>query len=108
MLYGQKFLIVTRNTSSEKETVYNKLQHRQESQKKYYDRHARDLTPLNVGQQVHIQDPCTRHWVPASLRNVCQEPRSYVAEAPAGSILGRNRHHISDTPVIRQVNDFGS
>ena len=41
----------------------------------------------------------------ASVKDVCQETRSYVVQTPAGSILRRNRRHILDATVMCQAND---
>ena len=41
----------------------------------------------------------------ASVKDVCQETRSYVVQTPAGSILRRNRRHILDATEMCQAND---
>lgn len=95
--------IRVRNTVPQRDTVQEQLIRRQETQKLYHDQHAQhDLPPLHTGQHVRIQDQTTNLWSPASVQDVCNEPRSYVVATPTGSVLRRNRRHISEAPQQRQ------
>ena len=42
----------------------------------YYNRHARDLLPIPVGETVRIKLPGEKHWTPGTCTGV-QGPRSY-------------------------------
>lgn len=107
LLYNRKMQanlpIRVRNTAHQRDDIHQRLLHRQDSQKHHFDQHAHDLPPLSVGQQVRIQDQSTHHWVPASVKEVCTEPRSYVVATPSGSTLRRNRRHIAEAPQPKSV-----
>ena len=106
MLFNRKLRanlpIRVRNTSHQRDSVREQLIHRQETQKHYSDRHARDLPPLSTGQPIRIQDQSSHLWKPASVQEVCDEPRSYVVATPTGSVLRRNRRHIAEAPQPRR------
>ena len=81
-----------------RDEIYARLAEKKEKQKRHYDKHARDLSPLSPGQEVRIQDPrITRKWAPATVQRVCPEPRSYEVETQNGGLLRRNRRHIQHT-----------
>ena len=50
------------------EAVASRLEERQEFQRYYYDRSARQLPELTPGQMVSIQDQTTLKWKPANLK----------------------------------------
>ena len=50
--------------------------------KKQHDQHAKDLSNLNTGRLMRVQDHDTRKWTPAIVRQACTEPRSYIIETP--------------------------
>ena len=64
--------------------------------KKYHDRGARDLKPLQPAQKVRTRDHTTGQWWPGIIENTCEEPRSYIVQIQNGSIIRRNRAHIRD------------
>ena len=41
---------------------------------------------LHLGQSVMYQDSVTKRWYPATITNLCQEPRSYKVTTTAGII----------------------
>ena len=84
-----------RNIQPNHDAVYNRLKERQETQKQYHDRSARDLPPLVAGQPVHVQTP-QGHWNPAIIQKQCEEPRSYIIKTASGKELRRNRKHIRE------------
>jgi hypothetical protein len=90
--------IKIRNQVTDKDSIMQRLQERQLSQKSYYDDKAgHDLTPVTVGQYVRIQDQSTGKWTPATVSNVPPEPRSYEVQTPSGATLRRNQRHIRET-----------
>ena len=87
-----------RNKVELRDKIYVRLAEKKQKQKRQYDKHARDLSPLRPGQEVRIQDPrITRKWAPATVQRVCPEPRSYYVETQNGALLRRNRRHIQHT-----------
>jgi RNase H-like domain found in reverse transcriptase/Reverse transcriptase (RNA-dependent DNA polymerase)/Integrase zinc binding domain len=65
------------------------LQKNQQTQKRYYDRNAKELKPLHEGDSILIRKNGT--WEPAQVITPHQTPRSYVIREANGSILRRNR-----------------
>ncbi len=101
LLYGRKMrgnlpLKIVPN-ELDRDRIYQKLQERQESQKHYYDRNAKDLPPLSIKQPILIQDPHNGKWERGTVEETCKEPRSYKVETPNGNILRRNRRHLRET-----------
>ncbi|XP_072170046.1 uncharacterized protein [Diadema setosum] len=84
------------NSNPNADTIHQRLQQRQETQKQQFDQHARpaELPPLYTGQQVRIQHPTTKCWQPATVYSKAAEPRSYVVQSPNGKLYRRNRQHI--------------
>ena len=81
------------------EVVTPRLEERQELQKFYHDRSARQLPALTPGQRVSIQDPTTLKWKPAEVtEKLAGVPRSYAVSTPTGRELRRTRTHIRPTP----------
>ena len=65
------------------------LQKNQQTQKRYYDRSAKELEPLHEGDSILIRKNGT--WEPAQVITPHPTPRSYVIRDANGSILRRNR-----------------
>ena len=89
------------NLEMEKE----KLQWSQRRQKEQYDRHAKDLPPLEEGDAVRMK-PFTlgnKKWNRATVTRRLDN-RSYEVEAN-GTSYRRNRIHLKKTPDILQVPD---
>ena len=85
------------NKDQTKDRVMIQLQHKQQKQLEYHDRHSKPLQPVSPGQNVMIQDQGTKKWSPAIVTNTTPEPRSYEVMTDKGGILRRNRHHIRPT-----------
>ena len=85
----------TSNPNSD--TITDRLQTRQDSQKAYHDTCAKDLPPLVPGQHVRIQDHTSKQWTPAVVASKTSEPRSYTVQTPNKNVLRRNRHQIRET-----------
>ena len=101
-LYGRKIRgnlpVKIPNASNQKDEIYDRLKQRQETQKRNFDKHAKDLPELKPGQPVRIQDHVTGKWQAATITDKRPEPRSYMVKTKSGSILRRNRKHISSVP----------
>ena len=93
-------LPVKLTTSELDHRTREELQQRQDQQKIYYDRHAKDLQPLQPGQQARIQDHQTGQWVPATVTQKSDQPRSYIVTTNTGQRLRRNRIHFRDIPQV--------
>ncbi|XP_048747335.2 uncharacterized protein K02A2.6-like [Ostrea edulis] len=68
------------------------LVNKQNQQKIYYDRNARELPNLKVGDNVNIQSE-NKPWKEGVIVQKCPEPRSYVVESE-GVEYRRNQRHL--------------
>lgn len=81
--------------------VKKKLKSRQQKQKLYHDkRSSKELKSLSQGQKVAVLHD--KKWVPGTIVEKHQTPRSYVVETPSGTKLRRNRRHINTTKANLQ------
>ena len=88
--------------------VPERLQERQDTQKRYHDdRGVKDLSTLLPGQSVLVRNHQSGRWLPATVSGKCDEPRSYMVTTPNGNTLRRNRCHLRDVepqlPARKQV-----
>ena len=75
-----------------------RLEERQQSAKKYYDRTVRPTVPLTVDQNVRVFDKRSRTWAPGSVVGFAETPRSYhVKKEGDGRVIRRNLQHIKPT-----------
>ena len=110
-----KTLIPTSSTLLKPETINPKtvqkeLQNNRRQQKLYYDRHAKPLTTLKVGDSVLMTSKHGR-WKPAQVTSINQTgPRSYNIVTPQGHHYRRNRKHLRKATGVTSsntsVNDF--
>ena len=84
------------------DNVLARLEDRQHVQKSSYDQHAKAMEPLRPGQPVSVLDPTSHTWKPATVRTVCDEPRSYAVVTSAGKEVRRNRAHLKERQPERQ------
>ena len=49
---------------------------------------------LHLGQSVMYQDSVTKRWYPATIRSLCQEPRSYKVTTKDGVIYRKMQAHL--------------
>ena len=89
--------IKTHEPTQKSVPVMDRLKKRQETQKAYHDRGARELPPLQPGQPVRVENPHTRRWDPATVKETCTQPRSYLIENADGATWRRNRKHLRVT-----------
>ena len=82
-----------------------RLEDRQHVQKSSYDQHAKAMEPLRPGQPVSLLDPTSHTWKPATLRTVCDEPRSYAVVTSAGNGVRRKRAHFKETQPEQQPDE---
>ena len=75
------------------QAVKRKIKAQKDKQKYYYDRQAKELPTLEVGDRVRTQR--NSHWEPAIVTGVSTKPRSYIITTPQGEIYRRNRKHLS-------------
>ncbi|XP_048255341.1 uncharacterized protein LOC125381980 [Haliotis rufescens] len=81
--------------------LQRQLEYRQDLQKYYYDKGSRELSPLNPGHYVRVQEKSG--WNPAVVTAVDPSPRSYKVTTNSGKAYRRNRCHIRTT-----AEDFGN
>jgi len=73
------------------------LESRQERQKSYHDKGAKDLSLLVPDQPVGVLDPVNKTWSPGTILRAAETPRSYHVESN-GATYRRNRRHIRVAP----------
>ena len=74
------------------------LKARQQTQKEYYDKTVRDLSPLHSGQEILMQDKRGTR-TPAAVAEKRPEPRSYTIHTPHGGLCRRNLRQLRDLPT---------
>jgi RNase H-like domain found in reverse transcriptase/Reverse transcriptase (RNA-dependent DNA polymerase)/Integrase zinc binding domain len=83
------------------EKVWKTLQNKQLMQKEYYDNGSKPLIPLTPGQPVLIEKS-KRSWIPGTVLEPDNTPRSYKVQTPEGTTLRRsNRSHLRPRPMIQ-------
>ena len=87
------------------DNVLARLEDRQRVQKSSYDQRAKAMEPLRPGKPVSVLDPPSHMWQPATVRTVCDEPRSYVVVTSAGNEVRRNRAHLKERQPERQPDE---
>lgn len=71
--------------------------------KEYYDRNARPLPELEIGDLVYYKKSPQEVLRPARVEEVCKEPRSYIIR-DGQNTYRRNRQHIN---LGSQTNEIG-
>lgn len=84
--------------------IRSKLKKRQEKQKHYYDRGAKNLPGLDQGEAVRVRVGTT--WQPAVVQSDHNLPRSYVVRTPQGSVFRKNRRHLLKCKEEASESDF--
>lgn len=92
---------------TDRSVLEKKISHKQK-QKHYYDKSARSLQTLQLGEAVRIKR--NDLWKPAIVTKVLNN-RSYIVETEDGGSYRRNRRHLlksNETPFLRQseLNDI--
>ena len=67
-----------------------------ENRRRAYDKSAKDLPPLHLGQNVRVFNPITSQWDTKATVIVCDQAcgRSYRVETQNGNLLWRNRRFL--------------
>ncbi|GFO45202.1 hypothetical protein PoB_007170700 [Plakobranchus ocellatus] len=91
-----------RDTNPKSADIKQRLIDRQNTQKHYYDTHTKELPVLQVNKRVTVQDT-TGSWSPATVINHSGDPRSYIVQTDSGQILRRNRLHLRETQVPKEM-----
>ena len=78
-----------------REEVKEKIQTSKKDQKKYFDRHAQPLKPLEIGEPARIQQS-DKTWKPAVVTEKHNE-RSYSVKTEDGAVYRRYRRHLLKT-----------
>ena len=83
---------------------YDKRHALKESAVHHYNRQAKPLSQLNIGDHVRIQDHRSKRWeLPGTV--VSLEPhRSYLIKTPSGRVYHRNRRFIRLIPSPDNIN----
>lgn len=71
--------------------VSEKLNKRQGEYKKYYNRNAKNLPPLQPNDNVTVYNHVQKLWEPGVIINKHPHPRSYVVKNKSGNLVRRNR-----------------
>ena len=66
--------------------------------KRRYDKHAKRLTPLQVQDEVRVQDPGSKKWTLCGTVVEARPNRSYLVKLPSGRTLWRNRVFLYKIP----------
>jgi len=65
-----------------------------ERAKKYYDKTAHDLKPLDIGTKVRVQDAVTKRWDKVGIIMDVGERRNYRVVMKSGRVYWRNRRFL--------------
>ena len=76
--------------------VRDRLKSAREVQKKYYDRQAKPLSKLKLGDPVTMATD--QGWLPARVTAIPSAPRSFIVTNNEGGTYRRNRRHLRPTP----------
>lgn len=82
------------NVPENYENIRNKLAHRQNQQKRYYDSDAHDLDVIPIGTHVYVKKEMDKPLEPGMIIDKCDRPRSYKVALEDHSIIERNRNHL--------------
>ena len=78
--------------------IMARRKYQQLQQKKYYDRNAKPLQPLQTNDKVYLQLTGEK-WQPAKITNTDDNPRSYTVETDNGNTYRRNRRFLRPKPT---------
>lgn len=82
--------------------VIEKLEERQEKQKRYYDKRTKERKDFEIQDKVRVQMQ-DKTWTPGIIVNKMNKPRTYRVKLNNGTILERNKKYlIKDTDKKKQ------
>ncbi|XP_037293775.1 uncharacterized protein K02A2.6-like isoform X1 [Manduca sexta] len=78
---------------------YRKIkQHNNVKQKFYFDKKSKELSKVKKGDRVMFKKSPDSKWQSGKVIKECDEPRSFIVEAPDGCTFRRNRQHLLCPP----------
>lgn len=86
--------------------VIQQLEHQQSLRKAQYDKGSRPLSSLQPREAVRLQ--VQDHWVPATVVQATETPRSYIVQTPDGRTYRRNRRHLIQSSLPESRSDHPS
>ncbi|KAL5017694.1 hypothetical protein ScPMuIL_005222, partial [Solemya velum] len=81
-----------------------KRESRKRSVKQSYDRKARRLSEIDIGQSVFFQHMEGKNWRLGQVTEIVG-PRTYVIRGPDGGVYRRNRVHMRPTKISPRIRD---
>ena len=100
LLYHRKIRsnLPAKNTYSQENADHKAwLESNSQKQAEHYNKTAGcELPELLPGMKVMMQQPDKQSWVPGTITDKCQEPRSYLVQSPNGNVLRRNRRFLKE------------
>ncbi len=66
----------------------------------YYNRDAKDLPELTIGDHVLIQNPDSKRWTTPGVVVKTGPNRDYMVKTPSGRIFRRNRRMLRKRTVV--------
>ena len=74
-------------------------------EKEYYNKQAKPLIPLRIGQKVRIQDPTTKKWEGCGDIIGIGKHRGYYVRLPNGRVYWRNRRFVRPAVINESDED---
>lgn len=71
----------------------------QKRNERNYNKCAKDLIPLKIGEKVIIQNPITKYWDRTGTVVSVGKRRDYSIKLPCGKLTWRNRKYLRKTTV---------
>ena len=100
LLYNRKILSnlpVKSQLSNVWSNARDKFLCKNEKSVKHYDQHSGpELSSLLPGMKVLVQKDDKSGWVPGTVKQKCDEPRSYTVQTPNGRVVRRNRKFLQE------------
>ena len=84
------------------QVIGKKMQHLKQKSKLQYDKTAKLLKPLDIGEKVRIRQG--KRWLPAVVKKKVHD-RSYVVKTEDDAMYRRNRHHLLKTTPMAGESD---
>ena len=117
MMFGRRIQcnLPVRVTSPAPDEQHETRENNSQRSEQRYNWSSKDLTELNIDDQIFYQDVAKRTWSPGVIIGVGPEPRSYTLKcATTGRTLRRNRQlvrprkvevHIPETPEMTSYHE---
>lgn len=107
MMFGRKTrtFLPMRKTTEPSQEIKEKRQKRKDSVKRCYDRKARDMNKLNIGQRVFFEHREKRPWIKGQIEDILGD-RTYKIRGDNGGLYRRNRVHMRPTVIENNTPDI--